>query len=117
MKIRNGFVSNSSTSSFCIFGAFISSEEMRNAIEQIDAEYKFEDGGDSVYEMAEFLEEKLDLKCSVLPDTDGACFGRTAQSLKDDETGLQFKQSVQSIIQKYFPNIQCCWNEEAWYDG
>ncbi len=37
MKIRQGFVSNSSTSSFCIYGTILDSDEI---IENLKAEYK-----------------------------------------------------------------------------
>jgi hypothetical protein len=37
MKIRNGFVSNSSSSSFCIYGVCVESSSLANKEEDIDS--------------------------------------------------------------------------------
>jgi len=98
MKIRNGFVSNSSTSSFCIFGIFLSDRNMDE-----DLEKKVEDAG------LEFLYGPS------YPDS--VYIGRSFSSIKDDETGGQFKDDVREKLKALgIPGTaQLC--EEAWYDG
>ena len=39
MKIRTGFVSNSSTSSFCVYGKRLSDEQYENILKKYDVDY------------------------------------------------------------------------------
>jgi len=99
VKVRNGLVSNSSTSSFCIYGTVIKSEEY----EKID--WKNFPAGFREYSM---------------PDWDGReyAIGRNWTSVRDDETGAQFKQNVRDTLNKLLDReIDCCTVEEAWYNG
>lgn len=94
MKIRNGFVSNSSTSSFCIYGAVIKDDISEEAV------------------------ESAGLEIHHYFDEDTQYIGRSWKNIKDDETGLVFKKSVEEKIAKLFGNnIKCQTYEEAWYDG
>lgn len=98
MKIRNGFVSNSSTSSFCIFGIYLDKYE-----------------GDE-YELEKKARE-LGLEMEYPPYGNPA-IGRSFSSIKDDETGAQFKQSVRDNLAKLgLPTDKVSLCEEAWYDG
>jgi len=100
MKIRMGFVSNSSTSSFCIYGCEIEKEELHKLF--TDNGITFEEDEDGYVDYGE-LEEKIAKKlngCEVIDD--GECemlwIGREWASIKDDETGKQFKESVEKIL-------------------
>ena len=97
MKIRNGFVSNSSTSSFCIYGAQIK----RNIVD----EDKVTKAGLEVHYGD--------------PNNDDENFniGRSWCSIKDEETGAQFKASIAKLIKEMFGTEECSTIEEAWHDG
>lgn len=86
MKIRNGFVSNSSTSSFLIYGICI--EE--------DGELNYDD----IYDIA----EKNNLRCYHLYDS--FYIGKSWSKVKDNQTGLQFKESITEKIKKAFPDYK-----------
>lgn len=98
MKIRQGFVSNSSSTSFCIYGIHESGE--RNDLRA--------------------LEEKADslrLYCILTPG-DGLYIGRKWSTVKDNETGRQFKESTQEKINQLpIENKKCEMYEESWCNG
>ena len=99
MKIRQGFVSNSSSSSFCIFGIYLDNANYKDLDE---LERKAKDVG---------------LEIEFTP-WDSVVIGRSFSSIKDDETGLQFKESVKEKLKKLelsFDSAGLC--EESWYDG
>ncbi len=126
MKIRNGFVSNSSTSSFCIYGAYLSDfkggvkEVLRDCAKKIDKnvdDYKQWD----LYELLEGILDKSGLEFYMPYDGDSVCVGRSWASIKDNETGLQFKQSVKEKVKEVFgesaDKLSFSSLEEAWRDG
>lgn len=121
MKIRNGFVSNSSSSSFCIYGAMIEPSDLdyiKNFIdlENVDSTDKFR------YE--QFLKDEnnehgsgdrwvlLEVFCNYIKthnldfvyDSEGEVIyiGRHPYSIGDDETGKQFKRSL-DFLYKIIP--------------
>lgn len=97
MKIRMGFVSNSSTSSFLIYGTDDISSEEYDLIS--DKYYK-----------------EIDYHC---PYEDHYYIGYSWDSIKDDETGKQFKDRVESKIKELLgrDNMSFGTYEEAWRDG
>lgn len=98
MKIRNGFVSNSSSSSFCIFGAVVDEK----GYEQIEKEVS--DAGLYYNWGPEFSE--------------GVYVGREWSKIGDDETGQQFKDSVEEDLERIFGKpLKCSTHEQGWYDG
>ena len=104
MKIRHGFVSNSSTTSFCIYGVYV------------DA-FDFEDEGQEMPSL-EYMANKLGLFSIEIPDGNDWYIGREWASIKDDETGRQFKEDTQKKIDQLpIKNKQCETFNEGWYDG
>ncbi len=96
MRIRLGFVSNSSSVSFCIYGIWI--------------DYPKQDIKD--------IAEKIGLFCHGGQDGDGLYIGRKWSSIKDDETGKDFKISVEQMIDKLkVENEEYYTYEKGWYDG
>jgi hypothetical protein len=104
MKIRIGFVSNSSSSSFLIYGVRVESE---------------------AYGKLENKELPNGICClQGPPDDDGGYIGAPWNSVKDDETGKQFKDRVAAAIAEMFKQngvdmekFECGTHQEAWYDG
>ena len=115
MKVRAGFVSNSSSSSFCIYGVEMDFDEMiekikeSNIISEEDME-KMEEN-DELYEVGEILEEKLGL--STYQCDDYFWIGRRWAEIDDDETGGQFKDGVKTKLEEFFgPDVECDTYEE-----
>ena len=102
MKVRHGFVSNSSSTSFCIYGAYVDKTE--------DMGWKA-----NLWEAA----TKLGLHVQLAKDDDGVYVGRKYDTLKDDETGEEFKKDAEKKLRELlgddFEQIRfIC---EGWYDG
>lgn len=97
MKTRLGFVSNSSSSSFCLYGVNFGDEIV---LTKEDCEFMTEHG--------------LHDKCGQY---DSICIGREWSSIGDNETGKQFKDSVATSIEKRWPGKTCTTHEEGWYNG
>lgn len=94
MKTRIGFVSNSSSTSFCIYGV----------CQQID-------------ENQENDLEKAGLEIHRSPYGEDMYVGASWYSIQDDETAGQFKNKVKSIIESVLGPVECSTYEESWYDG
>lgn len=122
MKIRSGFVSNSSSSSFCVHGTTIDCDEIMDMLDAIDKAFpnndeidvlvkacntEYEDG--SLFEcghLASVLSKVFaHTQISYILDWEGEqiWIGRGYETLKDDETGAQFKKSAEDEIRKYLP--------------
>jgi hypothetical protein len=95
MKIREGFVSNSSSTSFCIYGTTLQyKKELSEEAECAGLEYHHPDSSDIVF------------------------IGRSWSSIGDDETGAMFKESVEKAIMELCGiKKQCHTYEESWYSG
>jgi hypothetical protein len=108
MKIRHGFVSNSSTTSFCIYGTWIDLPEPT---------FEQEEDEDNAYEdMYDFCNTN-GLECHYMEGVDGCAVGLTPRSIKDNETGGDFKLRVKEKISKLFniEDVDTEWIEEAYY--
>ena len=126
MKIRNGFVSNSSSTSFCIWGVYVengSSDEeklksyllQQQKVKEYLVKYPDEDDMYELLDVADFKE----LYSVSGPDGDGIYLGREFASIRADETGAHFKESTQATVDKIFGEdvMKCCVQEESWRDG
>lgn len=104
MKIRNGFVSNSSSSSFLIYGAL------------------FEDINEDTVENIEETVEKSNsfLEVERVPEEFDRIFvGLSWDKVRDDETGLEFKNKIENELNRLFPNepnMKISTWHEAWRD-
>jgi hypothetical protein len=121
MKQRFGFISNSSSSSFCIYGFhftkdMVSEEEIKKwAGKDFSEDYK---NNEFRFEFCEFVEEKLKgtkLSINSYEGEEGYYIGRDWSKIGDKETGKQFKDSVKKDVKTIFgKNIQ---NFETLGDG
>ena len=111
MKIRNGFVSNSSTSSFLIYGIVID-----DTVGLPDAA---KEDGLCEYFYHKIKQDKLDLEVHTPDDYGSTYIGRSWAGVKDDQTGAQFKQDVFEQLSKLLgrTDIKCETCEHAWRDG
>lgn len=189
MKIRNGFVSNSSTSSFCIYGAYLDDEvkidvnlfrkikkmypkeyeiaidkkiqylssfkdskkdkdiwfytalkniddpttmedkKIRGCEHKVDGDPKFcPECGRPTWIVVESelkkIEDYIDydslgdfLPIEILSGEGSYCCGRAWSSVKDDETGAQFKEGIRAALKELFGISECKTISEAWYNG
>lgn len=111
MKIRFGFVSNSSTTSFCLYGGMIDDKEDKDGNSPAENKIK---------EMNSFLQRKM---TQGYGDWDNnVMIGLPPESIKDDETGAEFKKRVEDEIRRVFGDIlgedfSCSWYTTGWYNG
>lgn len=107
MKIRQGFVSNSSSTSFCIYG--VTTDDPTEWGLDEDANIF-----DELYDKA----EKLGL-CLESSDTT-TWLGLPFREIKDDETGSQFKNRAMKLVEQLIPKnqgLEFDIHEESWRDG
>ena len=99
MKVRYGFVSNSSSTSFCIYGTSIG----RSKADELDGNSK-----------------ELEI-CYGNPDYEDApaYIGVSWKRIRDDETGAQFKARVEAEIKKILGDeiVECGTIEVCYYNG
>ena len=115
MKVRLGFVSNSSTSSFCIYGVSLDETEDAKFLakffvtdpldeflpdSQTDSELPEEDRvGEVDMDALDEAAGKLKLE-SYNPEGCGYYIGRSWSAVRDDQTGKQFKEEVRERLSK-----------------
>ena len=122
MKVRCGFVSNSSTSSFCIYGIMLEDKHVEKIKEKIKIlDPKNNDEDDEWYVLSEELENyfcknEIGLEFHSMM---GEYFyiGRSWKYIKDNETGLEFKKSIENTIKELLgEELKCSTHSEAWRD-
>lgn len=121
MKIRTGFVSNSSSSSFVVYGITMNSSEVLDLAKKLGYETAVSEDEEYIdtYELLKFVAVKLgkDWGSSTGPQGECPMLGRKYQSLKDDETGKQFRDSVQQKLSEMLgKKVNPEHVEEGWMD-
>lgn len=133
MKLRIGFVSNSSSSSFCVYGAsvddfslntevldrleksFSENKELVKVITKCREAIKADedcDLSDYLYDIMETLQVSHMFSDSTL------LIGRSYNTLKDDETGKQFRKSTTEKLRLILGDtkLECDYIDEVIYD-
>lgn len=119
MKIRNGFVSNSSSSSFCIYGVDLDFSDLIEKVKEnkLITEDVLNDleKNDEWWELGEVVESQTGLE--VHTSDDYAWIGKSWSSIGDNETGLEFKNSVKVEMKKLLgEDSDCRTHEEVIYN-
>jgi len=132
MKIRQGFVSNSSSCSFLIYGIYIEESKM---IEQFKKnQLKKASPGERAKTLLLNKDEDLedldgyDFLNTIMKDAKGFSWdtlegcdwfvGKSWDLVDDNETGKQFKESVEKTLKDLFgDDIKCSTHNEAWRDS
>ena len=110
MKIRIGHVSNSSSSSFCLFGAHIKDQY---ALQELGSKLDvFVDLDGLTYENVDKLKEGL-AKYGLDGEIDGECFeygyiGLALSNMKPDETRREFENRAKNLISN-LTDEKCSW--------
>jgi hypothetical protein len=95
MKIRNGFVSNSSSSSFCLYGVCVSDDQIVSFANQLNLSIN---GFDSNYNFISEWVHNHDADLDFHYESPFYIIGREYQYIGDDETGKEFTKSVSDIF-------------------
>lgn len=103
MKIRQGFVSNSSTTSFCIYGA----DFINDKAELVDGIFE---------------EKKLPREWKNVGDPNynfRLCIGLPLSAMDDDETKKQFQNRIETQLKEWFPDMELEFKmcEDSYYNG
>jgi hypothetical protein len=119
---KHGFVSNSSTTSFLIYGIALEPEEAKAMMKRDHPKIKasIEKWGDD--EPFETLESVFGYVNSYNSDPNryDTCkyYGLSWGQIRDDETGAQFKERVRAMLAEALDgDLALGTIEEAWYDG
>ena len=136
MRVRFGFVSNSSASSFLIYGVYledmsgvtIGDEMAASMLEEINAyrsKYSsapytsIEDwASDDFNGVIHGIAKSIGVAYESMPECDGAFIGASWDEVGDEETGAQFKERVRAaLVPVLGEDVRCGTIQEAWYDG
>ena len=115
---KHGFVSNSSTTSFMIYGIALESYEAAKILKRDHPAVKesIEKWGDD--EPLETLDGLPGFDSYPSEWGDHKYFGVSWDNVKDDETGAEFKERVRAALAEYLEgDLSLGTHEESWYNG
>ncbi len=130
MKIRNGFVSNSSTTSFCIYGVMWEASEFADMMkesglvpENVKKESNKNDGciDDIIdwfyFDRPNFIKNE-GLSVEYGYDSEYIYIGATWSKIPDDVVVGEFKKSIKQKIENIFKikDAKCEMHEECFHD-
>lgn len=102
MKVRSGFVSNSSSSSFLIYGCGVKTDiikqiasKLNKDVDDLDDDYFFNDLHEDLYKL---FKNNKHIRIYSCCDGEMMYIGKSWDQVGDNETGKQFKQTVQNEI-------------------
>lgn len=133
MKLRIGFVSNSSSSSFCVYGASVDDFDLNNEVLdrleksfgenkeliKVIARCKEAIKADEDCDLSDYLYDIMEaLQISYMFSDSTLLVGRGYATLKDDETGRQFRDSITEKLRLILgdPKLKCGYINEVIYD-
>lgn len=115
MKVRLGFVSNSSTTSFCIWGFCDDASNVKDMLLKMKA--NIQDDDDFIDDI-HTITESAGMDCYTHPYSDTAYIGFEMSSIPDNMTAGDWKKEKTAEIQKVFgKDIKCSVVEDGWRDG
>ena len=134
MKIRNGFVSNSSSSSFCIYGVQVDTDELNEYFftsEKVMSELKKESKKETDEEVKKYFSswsgrvdtsgilESLGFEVFRGEWDDVLYIGEEWSAIGNDQTPRDWKESIEKEITEKLPGLELSFGtyEESYYNG
>lgn len=104
MKVRLGFVSNSSSSSFCIYGVALYTEELEKFMKSkgLDIDFDDDNSNDIIQKELDKITKQLGIDYNSIYSWESqyALIGKNFESMKQNETRKEFESKVKKDFSK-----------------